>query len=335
MTIQINWKPRFVYGVLLLLSILALEVGYYLERGLVLGSRTITNAALGHLITEIGIAGLIGFVLALTFERLSAKEFNDLAKKERDVLKTDLFLYIYGWGIPLKITEVINSQILRTTFIRKNMEAIYTLKIIDEPGSSVKYVLAQREFSYEVENLTERSCPFVFNAATDIAPTTLLDEEAKFISVKVEGCEEPFELNEIELRGKQIEKGHERYLHFAPLIRGKKTAKVSVESQTVKHLDGGRLYLILSNHTCDLVLRVKVPNKDLDVIATAYAGSDLKTGRGHYPDMGLYHWKIEEPILAYHGLYVAWTSKESKRISVIHEASNAHQSLPQVVQSVP
>ena len=323
--IRLNWGPRAIYGALLVLSFLALEIGYYLEKGLVLGSRTITNSALGHLLTEIGIAGLIGFILALTFERLSAKEFTDLAKKERDVLKTDLFLYIYGWGIPMKITEVINSQILRTTFIRKNMEAKYTLEIIDQPDSPVKYVRATREFSYEVENLTERPTPFLFNAATDIAPTSSLKDEAKFISVKVENCEKPFEFNEAELRPMQNEEGHEIYLHFSPTIRGKKTAKVTVKSQTVKHLEGGRLYLILSNHTCDLVLRVRA--KDLNVIATSYAGSDLKTGRSHDPDWGVYHWKIEEPILAYQGVYIAWTAKGAERIDEPHEAG-ARDQLP-------
>jgi len=87
------------------------------------------------------------------------------------------------------------------------------------------------------------------------------------------------------------------------------TTKVAVVSQTVKYLSGGCLYLILSNHTCDLELLIRVPGRDIDVIVTAYADNVLKKAETHDPDLGVYHWNIERPILAYQGINVTWKPK--------------------------
>ncbi|HXM46274.1 MAG TPA: hypothetical protein VN956_00310 [Pyrinomonadaceae bacterium] len=309
--IRVNWGPKFVYAVLLLLSFLALESGYFLEKGLLIGGRTIENKLLGHLISEMGIAGFVGFILALTFERLSAGEFSKLASKERDAIKTDVFHYVYGYGIPREITDMIDKQILRTMFIRKNMSAKYTLEII-EAGGQVGYVRARRELSYEVENLTDQPQPFPFVASTDAAPEVELNEESKFISLKVEGCKKPFGFDTDELLKMQRDKELEKYLELPSqniMVLPDTATKVTVTSQTVKYLKGGCVYLILSNHTCDVDLRVRVPRRDLDVVVSAYANNKLKEADTHDPDLGTYHWNIEQPILAYQGIYVGWTPK--------------------------
>lgn len=310
--IRLTYGPKFVYGVLLLLSLLAIELGYYLEKGLAWGSRTVEEPLLGHMITEIGIAGLVGFILTLTFERLSAREFRDLAKRERDDIKTDVFHYVYGYGIPRTITDTIDRQILRTNFIRRNMRAEYTLEVID-PTSPTQYVRARRAFSYEVENLTDQPKPFPFVAATDQAPIPELNEEVRFISVKVEDCEQPFELDETQLRELQSEKAQEKFLDLGQriVVLPETTTKVAVVSQTVKHLQGGWLLLILANHTCDMELRVRVPKRDIEVVASAYADKVLKKTKTHDPDLGIFHWNTEKPILAYQGVYIAWTPKDS------------------------
>jgi hypothetical protein len=309
--IRLNWGPRFIYASLLLLSFLALESGYYLESGLLIGSRTIENHLVGHLMSEIGIAGLVGFILALTFERISAGEFRKLAEKEREAAKMDVFHYVYGYGIPRKITDMIEKQILRTMFVRKNMKAKFTLEVIPGPDSA-KYVRALRELSYEVENLTDQPQQFPFVASTDTAPVAELNEEAKFLSLMVEGCEEPFALEPASILKMQCDKDLEKYLELAPkkiTVLPETPTTVTVVSQTVKHLKGGCLYLILSHHTCDLELLVRVPDRKLGVIVTPYADNVLKKARTHDPDMGIYHWNIVSPVLAYQGINVAWKPK--------------------------
>src|SRR5436190_9588841 len=131
--IRLDWGPKIVYSTLLLLSFGALATGYVLEKGIDVGGRMIISPFLGHLVTEIGIAGLVGFILALTFERLSAGEFRKLARQERDAIKTDVFHYVYGYGIPRPITDMIDKQILKSPFVRKNMRATFTLLIVDGP----------------------------------------------------------------------------------------------------------------------------------------------------------------------------------------------------------
>lgn len=321
--IRLNYGPRFVYGILLLLSILALEAGYYLEIGFQWGVKTIKEPLLGHMITEVGIAGLVGFVLTLTFERLSAREFRELAKRERDDIKTDVFHYVYGYGIPRQITDIIDKQILRTLFVRRNMRAEYTLEVIDST-SPIKYVRAKRKFSYEVENLTDQPQPFPFVASIDRAPNASLNEHVKFVSLAVENCEEPFELDATQLSQCQSDKAHEKLINLTQkiIVLPDIATKVSIESQTVKHLEGGWLLLILNNHTCDMELRVRVPKRDMDVVATAYADKVLKTTKAHDPDLGIYEWNTEKPMLAYQGLYIAWTPKPATEKEPTNEAQN-------------
>ena len=334
-TISLDYTAKRIYLILLLFSIAALQIGYYLEKGFTWGTQNVSIPLLGHLITEFGIAGLVGFLLAKTFEELSKREFRDLAKKERDDIKTDVFHYVYGYGIPKQITDLIDQQILRTPFIRRNMLAQYTLNTIVDGSSNVKYVHVKRKLTYDVENLTDRPQPFPFSAATDKAPVAQLDNLAKFLSLRVEGSSEPFEHKEAALLKMAVERGREKYLEIKAqeiivLPGPDHTTKITVESQTVRHLEGGNLYLILFNHACDLDLSVRVPEKDVSVVATAYAGNVLKEQRAsHDPDLGFYHWNIERPVLAYQGVYIAWQPVNATSNIVVvpssdHQADQHH-----------
>jgi hypothetical protein len=307
--ITIPVHKLYVYGILLIGSVLALLAGFFVEKS---SDGVIWREMVGHLLTEAGIAGFVGFILALTFERLSADEFRKLAGEERDAIKKDVFHYVFGHGIPPEITAIIDKQILKSPLVRRNLRVEYVLEVVEVAGVSTKYVRATRELSYEVENLTDQPCRLAVTSAVDVAPIDELKDDAKFLYVKAEGCAEPFECgDEGELRGMQRETRIEKCISLEDrvLVLPDRKTRVTVKTQSVKHYDGGGVYFILNNHTCDLDLTVIVPGKDMDVVAAATTENELTETHRHKPQLGFYNWKLERPLLAFQGVDVRWFPK--------------------------
>jgi hypothetical protein len=319
----VEYRVLSIYGGLLLLSVAALLVGFQLEH-------TFHWPFAAHLVNEMGIAGIVGLFLAFTFERLSTDEFRKVAQEERDEIKRDIFHYVYGHNVPLAIRDIIDNQILHTHFVRRNLVADFTLKLIEVPGSPVKYVSVTRELSFELENLTDEPQPYGHVSSTDKAPIASLNHEVKYTGVAVEGVTQPFSLKEEDLQPRLRENDYEKWLDLDSLtVPAKGRARVSIASQTVKHFEGGFLYLILTHHTCEMNLRVFVDSKlPVGVLANAFADNVLKATPSHKPDQGFFEWKLEKPLLAYQGIYIAWGPKKVEGAHAPSRLAAAGHSVP-------
>src|SRR5437763_144955 len=62
---------------------------------------------------ELGFAAVIASFFGATIERYQRKEFVQLVKSEREVLKQDVFLYAYGHDIHEDIREEIKEKVLK------------------------------------------------------------------------------------------------------------------------------------------------------------------------------------------------------------------------------
>lgn len=82
-------KKVRVYGLLALLSLLLVALSYYFKKWHY-------DEFVIHFTRDLGIAGLVGFLLAITIEELSHAEFRKLAEEERAGIKRDVFYYVYG-----------------------------------------------------------------------------------------------------------------------------------------------------------------------------------------------------------------------------------------------
>src|SRR5690242_9096788 len=165
-------KHFLVYLAIVVLSFLALTVGYLLDHfkpfATILSLPTF-NELLAHLVNEAGIAGLIAAGLGITIERLSAKEFINLADEqraalieqsqslfaeERKAIKQDVFFNCFGIHLPEEIRDEIKTQILTETLLRRKMSMVYTLKPLVDVQSHSDYVLFESELWYDIVNLT-------------------------------------------------------------------------------------------------------------------------------------------------------------------------------------
>ena len=266
-----------------------------------------------HILSEFGIAGLVGFILALTIERLSKKEFRRLAEEERLKINKDVFYNVYGHHFPAAIRDEIDA-FLELYFVRKNVEMKYELRKVQDPESLDWYVLSRFTMEYEIENLRNDEQSFPFLAGIDKSPSAALAGHTQFILVSARGCKTTVELDAAEL-ATILTIGEAEFVLDMPdrivVLPGHRTF-VKTMSQTVRYLRGGRIDVTFTSHICDLKLTI---DADPDLLVSA-STSDHKplqrTQAVRDPLLGATHytWKQERPLLANESLHIAWTSAE-------------------------
>ncbi len=294
------YRTIVIYGFLVIMSIISIIAGYFLEHW---------NGLLAHILNEIGIAGLVGFLLAMTIERLSAEEFRKLAEEERNVIKTDVFHYVYGRRTPKVITDEIDTQILSSDFVRQDQSLGFVLDVVNDPRTQESYIRSKCTVNYKIRNITPDRKTFVFDHSIDKSPSSSLRDEVKYTSLVVSGCETPFELNEEQLRKKRTETETEIPLNVDQkiVVLPEQPTIVKIEYQAIRNLKGGRIYFAFTNHAYDLDLTVHAPKRDIKVFAGAFSIYPLKETDRHQPSLGYYNWRLEKPLLAYQSIYITWT----------------------------
>lgn len=314
-------KVVIVYGTLFVVSISFLIASYFVPKEFIIGGIPWSNELLKQFVSEIGIAGLVGFILALTIERLSAEEFRKLAEEEREKIKQDVFHYVYGRHIPETVRNEIDKQILEVKFARQHFSLFFTLSVLkDETGKS--FILSETRLEYELKNLTTEAREQPLWHYIDLPPGGALKELVKYTAVEVTGCKNPIKWNEEDLKSKQFDEGLVIALKPTETItvESNASARVMLRYQGVRNFEGGRIDFTFPNYTCDLNLTVHVPDREVIVSAKAYSPNPLEEGRQHDPLSGLYNWVLSKPLLSYQGVYVTWHPADDRPTGVEQKA---------------
>jgi hypothetical protein len=149
---SIKWT--IIYSLLLAVSIGFLVGGYFVEN----------RPLLAHLLNELGIAGVVAFILALTIERLSAEELRRRAERERktlrqefdrqtEAIKQDVFHQIYGRMLPPELRDELDD-VLRSEFIRSELYLEFELTVEKDSQTSEEYVKSKCKTRSKIENIT-------------------------------------------------------------------------------------------------------------------------------------------------------------------------------------
>jgi len=303
---------RFViYGALAVLSIALLGVGYWLHQAhRDQADPDPTRSFAEHFADELGIAGIVALILALTIESLSHREFRKLAQEERDSIKRDVFHYVYGHWIPEEVRTEIDAQILKSLFIKRNLTLTHE---INPYHPNPKYVILTTHITYELYNLTGKTQTYHLLTFSEAAPEPGLQEEARYLSIRVDDCEHPFALEGDQLVASQNNNkigGHlcvEKdigILHDRP-------ARFALSMKTLKSLEDGYDIFLCSDPTCGFDLKVNVQSLDLEVSAHAFHPETMAVALEHNPTIKRHHWSIKRPLLIHQGAYVYWRPKRT------------------------
>lgn len=287
--------------------------------------RAKNKALAADLLNELGIAGFVAFVLALTIERLSAKEFERRAQRERDLLqdefralakqeradlKKDVFYYTYGRNLPQAIRDDLDHYFLQADFIRSNLYLQFDLSIETDPHTSKDYVKSICLTSSHIRNLTAEPKAFPIDHFIDRSPSDALGNDVKYLEFSCTGSKDEISLTESQLTeitrrdagGVALNLREKHQVVVSP----EEPTALKIRYQGIRALEGAGIYFFFTTHTCDLELTVHVKNSDLDVFAEAYSPHQLAETDRHDPAVGYYNWAIEKPLLAYQAIRVNW-----------------------------
>ncbi|MGH8556422.1 MAG: hypothetical protein ACRESZ_02955 [Methylococcales bacterium] len=139
------------------LSLLFVTAGYCFEHEW-------QSPLLSHISTELGIAGMIAVMLALTIEHVSKKRDEQRLEADRRVIKNDVFEHVLGYRLPDGTFAAINDQILNAWFIRKAFTTSYRLSQLETDKG---YILINGQLSYELFNMTPETKAYKFWTAIE------------------------------------------------------------------------------------------------------------------------------------------------------------------------
>jgi hypothetical protein len=312
-------KKIRVYGLLVILSLVLLALSYVLKQ------RDFDELFV-HFTRDLGIAGLVGFFLAITIEELSHAEFRKVAERERAEIKRDVFYYVYGHEIPLSIRDEIDAHILKVQYVRRGVKMQYGLKPIQDPTTKEWYVLQRFVMHYDLENLTTGELNFPFLAGIDKSPSEAFAGHTRFVELSVNGCKQPLHLRTKELQERIKDEGNEFVLRLPNEIvllpkpsnvDGRTSISpnlthVMLQTETVRFLRRGHIDFFFTSHVCDLELIV-LADPGLKVSASTFEQNPLErvteapSWTFFFDNTGEFHfWRLKKPLLAYQALQIFW-----------------------------
>jgi hypothetical protein len=296
-----------------------------------------------HMLNELGIAGIVAFVLALTIERLSTEEFRSraeaelaaqqqefrsraeaeraalkeefrkLAEEERAAIKKDVFYQAYGRMIPQDIRDELDRHVLQSDFIRSGLYLHFDLTVEKDPKTAKEYVKSKISMRSQIKNLSGQPRQFPIEHAIDRSPSDALQSEVKYLDFQAAGCEAPFSLNESDLKAITGSDAGQVALDFSKangkykvVVLPEQLTTLKVHYQGIRILEGGGIYFFFTTHTSDLELTVHVKNRDLNVSSVAYSPHRLLETERHDPENGYYNWSLNKPLLCYQAVRITW-----------------------------
>ena len=283
------------------LSLLLLVLGYGAEHEYHWELRS-------HILNELGVAGFVAIILAVTIEYVSKKRDERRFKEEKDAIKNDVFEHVLGYRLPEGTFASLDDQILNASFFRKDFAVRYELSPLENPA----FIKIDGQISYKVLNLTPEPKDFYFRTGTEKAPVAELDHLVKFTVVRVRDSagNDLLDLDSVDKIKTAQDESIPNHLHIRQTItiNGNDRVSATIRFEAVRALQGGSAFLLTPNVALGFQLFVQAWD-GIEVSATSYLPETLKKGDQHLKGQNSYHWVLERPMLPYQGVYLSWTSR--------------------------
>src|SRR5205807_199561 len=106
-----------------------------------------------------------------------------------NAIKQDVFHYVYGHSIPDELVREIEVQLLRGVFVKRDLVISHT---IEPYKDKQKYVLLTTDITYSMHNLTNKTQTYHLLTFSEDAPEPELQDDVKYLSIRVDDCVDPF-----------------------------------------------------------------------------------------------------------------------------------------------
>jgi|GEM_PF-3985105 len=259
-----------------------------------------------HILNEIGIAGFVAIILAVTIEYVSRKRDERRFKEEKEAIKHDVFEHVLGYRLPEGTFAELDEQILNASFMRKDFTVTYNLSPLPDP----RFIKIAGQISYKVFNLTAGKKDFNFRTGIEKAPIAELDDQVKFMVVKIRGSGVEVDLQDTKdiKAAEDHQTPHHLYIRKKITIKGKENISTTIKFEVVRALQGGSEFFLTPILALGFELFVEAW-EGIEVSAASYSHEDLTEGDQHLEKQNSYHWVLQRPMLPYHGVYLSWKPK--------------------------
>jgi hypothetical protein len=266
------------------------------------------KALYAHILDELGIALVIGFVISFTIEKISRREFHAEIEKRIDVVQRQVFRATYQRNIPEGIIEEIEELVFASNFIRKNYVTSYDLESVfvknldaNDAALPSTYLVRERiNSSYQVENITRGERTFVLRFYSETPPHNSL---ARYCGL------EKLEINGKRIPESKITKRQDADISSVSLsitLGPGECISVNLMWSTFKNMEDVELLQSLLPSD-GMTLRARFPRNTAVCGAAAIHRSPLVVTDG-MTDEGFREWRIEAAVLPHQGIIFWWRS---------------------------
>jgi hypothetical protein len=276
-----------------------------------------------HLMIEIGVAGLIAVLLALTIDRRLKSEVRVQFERNQEAIQENVFRHVYGFSLPKEVVMEIESQLLRHSFIREKLMVSYEIRpYAGDPDHFVKVITT---LEYDVRNTSTHPEDYPITWYSD-APSdpahrgdcALISFECWCDGQRVAARNQTQLMDEA--RQDKVEGHYVWEGKYA--IPPQKSAHLVRRMSSVKRRDYDYDVFITDNPTAVMIFRVDLDGSlELDVQAYPFHPKPFKEHHDHDPAQGRYRWTVEAPILCFQGGFVTWKKKRVTRLPALLPAT--------------
>lgn len=175
-------KAKYVYITLFFVSLGLLTFSHYLDKNL-----------FWHLLTlELGIAGIVAFILIFTIERLTKEERENATKKQIQSITKNLFHAIYGRYIPDSVFSEVERSLFSCDVVRTNYQINYAISAVSQipefPTEEAKeHLMCSITSRYDLKNITDKEIKYDIRSFIELPIDKELWQFVKFSEISIDG----------------------------------------------------------------------------------------------------------------------------------------------------
>lgn len=312
----IIWWP-LIWGVLLILTAISLEHGLWVYNSGVplsaeaLASQHPKSMVFNHhvpilVISEVGYALLIAWVVSIAIEAASRKEHNEAVEESRRAISKDVFRGVYGIRHDPAYVKAVISTCLEETLMRENYSISYK---IEEPTAAIREAAGDKADTivqvtvtarYDLRNVGPSDNNYTSAYGIPIREGALA-EHAKVTLMKI--GTDSFEGAILEDMSSKGEDGDVDY-RFSVNLGPQESKEILIEAVLIKDLSDSDTFGF-RRPTTGATIRLDVNVNGLIFGASERTASPMKVIRAPTPGRTA-EWKIAGPILPYNSVVLWW-----------------------------
>lgn len=181
--------PRLLrYLAILLLAVVCIGLSAIWEISLTIpaGESVFHKATTGiAILSELGFAFLISFIIIISLEQRSRDEFNQTVNQRITHIQDNVFKSTFSRNIPKPLIDEVDKLVLRADFVRESYNCTYRFQLADaanlnSSAPDVRVLISDVSVVYRIRNVSGVRQPCNITAGIEKSPVDGLNDMVEF-----------------------------------------------------------------------------------------------------------------------------------------------------------